>query len=83
MSTLVTNILRKNSAAEHQALATRIATELGVTKASLHYHYPSKAELGQRLIERYEQEFAAALQHDGNGKAQQPRAVNLLRQFHV
>ena len=40
-----------------------IAAELGVTKASLHYHYPSKAELGQRLIERYEQEFAAALEH--------------------
>ena len=39
-----------------------IAAELGVTKASLHYHYPSKAELGQRLIERYEQEFAAALE---------------------
>jgi TetR/AcrR family transcriptional regulator, transcriptional repressor for nem operon len=40
-----------------------IAAELGVTKASLHYHYPSKAELGKRLIERYEQEFAAALEH--------------------
>lgn len=39
-----------------------IAAELGVTKASLHYHYPSKAELGKRLIERYEQEFAAALE---------------------
>jgi TetR/AcrR family transcriptional repressor of nem operon len=38
-----------------------IAAELGVTKASLHYHYPSKAELGQRLIERYERDFAAAL----------------------
>jgi TetR/AcrR family transcriptional regulator, transcriptional repressor for nem operon len=30
-----------------------IASELGVTKASLHYHFPSKAELGLRLIERY------------------------------
>ena len=40
-----------------------IAAELGVTKASLHYHYPSKAKLGQRLIERYEEEFAAALEH--------------------
>jgi hypothetical protein len=29
MSTLVTNILRKNSAAEHQALATRIQQLLG------------------------------------------------------
>ncbi len=39
-----------------------IAAELGVTKASLHYHYPSKADLGKRLIERYEQDFAAALE---------------------
>jgi TetR/AcrR family transcriptional regulator, transcriptional repressor for nem operon len=39
-----------------------IAAELGVTKASLHYHYPSKAELGKRLIERYEQDFAIALE---------------------
>ena len=30
-----------------------IATELGITKASLHYHYPGKAELGQALITRY------------------------------
>jgi TetR/AcrR family transcriptional repressor of nem operon len=29
-----------------------IAAELGVTKASLHYHFPSKAELGDALIAR-------------------------------
>ena len=39
-----------------------IATTLGVTKASLHYHFPAKAELGQRLIERYEKNFLAALE---------------------
>lgn len=38
-----------------------IAAELGVTKASLHYHFPSKAELGRALIERYEAAFGAAL----------------------
>jgi TetR/AcrR family transcriptional repressor of nem operon len=38
-----------------------VAQELGVTKASLHYHFPTKAELGQRLIERYSEAFAAAL----------------------
>jgi TetR/AcrR family transcriptional repressor of nem operon len=38
-----------------------IAVELGVTKASLHYHYPSKAELGCALIERYRSVFAATL----------------------
>jgi TetR/AcrR family transcriptional regulator, transcriptional repressor for nem operon len=38
-----------------------IAAALRVTKASLHYHFASKAELGQRLIARYEQNFLVAL----------------------
>jgi TetR/AcrR family transcriptional regulator, transcriptional repressor for nem operon len=39
-----------------------IATELGITKASLHYHYPGKAELGQALITRYTDRFSDALE---------------------
>lgn len=38
-----------------------IAESLKVTKASLHYHFPAKADLGQRLIERYETNFLVAL----------------------
>ena len=38
-----------------------IAQALKVTKASLHYHYPAKADLGKELIERYERNFLAAL----------------------
>lgn len=38
-----------------------IAAELNVTKASLHYHFASKAELGLALIERYERRFAQLL----------------------
>ncbi|HXN37747.1 MAG TPA: TetR/AcrR family transcriptional regulator [Solirubrobacteraceae bacterium] len=38
-----------------------IAGELGVTKASLHYHFASKAELGEALIERYSVRFTEAL----------------------
>jgi TetR/AcrR family transcriptional repressor of nem operon len=38
-----------------------VATELGITKASLHYHFPGKAELGQALITRYAERFAQAL----------------------
>jgi hypothetical protein len=34
MSTLVTNILRKNSAAEHQALATRLQQLIAAKPAS-------------------------------------------------
>jgi TetR/AcrR family transcriptional repressor of nem operon len=38
-----------------------VAAELGITKASLHYHFPGKAELGQALIARYGERFAQAL----------------------
>ncbi len=38
-----------------------VAAELGITKASLHYHFASKAELGEALIERYSSRFAEAL----------------------
>jgi TetR/AcrR family transcriptional repressor of nem operon len=39
-----------------------IAGELGFTKASLHYHFASKAELGEALIERYSARFTEALE---------------------
>jgi TetR/AcrR family transcriptional repressor of nem operon len=39
-----------------------VAEELKVTKASLHYHFPSKEDLGARLIQRYEQNFLGALE---------------------
>jgi TetR/AcrR family transcriptional regulator, transcriptional repressor for nem operon len=38
-----------------------VAGELGVTKASLHYHFSGKAELGLALITRYAERFAEAL----------------------
>jgi TetR/AcrR family transcriptional regulator, transcriptional repressor for nem operon len=38
-----------------------VAAELAITKASLHYHFPGKAELGRALIARYGERFAAAL----------------------
>jgi TetR/AcrR family transcriptional repressor of nem operon len=38
-----------------------IAAQLNVTKASLHYHFPSKAELGRALVARYRSVFSAAL----------------------
>jgi len=40
-----------------------IAAVLHVTKATLHYHFPTKAQLGQRLIERYHTAFVAALDY--------------------
>lgn len=38
-----------------------VASELSMTKASLHYHFPGKAELGEALITRYARRFAEAL----------------------
>lgn len=39
-----------------------VAGALNVTKASLHYHFATKAELGNCLIERYRTSFLAALE---------------------
>jgi TetR/AcrR family transcriptional repressor of nem operon len=39
-----------------------IAQQLGVTRASLHYHFPTKAELGRALIARYRERFAGELE---------------------
>ncbi len=50
-----------------------IAAELGITKASLHYHFSGKAELGQALIARYAQRFALALEEiDSNAATSAP-----------
>jgi TetR/AcrR family transcriptional repressor of nem operon len=47
-----------------------VANELGITKAALHYHFASKAELGDALIERYSERFFDALERaDADGRA--------------
>ena len=38
-----------------------IATELGISKAALHYHFAGKADLGEALIGRYADRFGQAL----------------------
>jgi len=46
-----------------------VANELGITKAALHYHFASKAELGDALIERYSERFFDALERaDADGR---------------
>ncbi|HEV8064125.1 MAG TPA: TetR/AcrR family transcriptional regulator, partial [Acidimicrobiales bacterium] len=39
-----------------------VASEIGITKAALHYHFGGKAELGEALIDRYALRFGAALE---------------------
>src|SRR5579862_8229081 len=38
-----------------------VAAELGITTASLHYHFPGKAALGEALISRYAARFGDAV----------------------
>ncbi len=38
-----------------------IAAEVGITTASLHYHFPTKADLGKALVARYAKNFQAAI----------------------
>src|ERR1700741_4022025 len=46
-----------------------------VTKASLHYHFPSKAELRARLIEPYERNFLSALEAIDAGTKDAPQKL--------
>lgn len=38
-----------------------ISDALGIRKASIHYHFPSKADLGRAVVDRYAARFDAAL----------------------
>lgn len=38
-----------------------VASELGITRAALHYHFPEKSELGESLISRYAGRFLEML----------------------
>jgi TetR/AcrR family transcriptional repressor of nem operon len=55
-----------------------VADELGITKASLHYHFPSKAQLGEALIARYAERFADALDQIDGGE---PYALDRLTAY--
>jgi len=46
-----------------------VSGELGLTNAALHYHFPSKSDLGEALITRYAVRFVAALAEIDNSLA--------------
>ncbi|MCS7006060.1 MAG: TetR/AcrR family transcriptional regulator [Thermoleophilia bacterium] len=50
-----------------------VAAEVGVTKATLHYHFAGKRELGTALIDRYSARFVGRMSHidDARGDARQ------------
>ena len=39
-----------------------IAKQIGVSKASLHHHFPAKSDLGLQLVKRFKAMFAGALE---------------------
>ena len=49
-----------------------IAVKLGITKAALHYHFASKADLGEALIGRYAARFSEALAEIDAGPSPAP-----------
>jgi TetR/AcrR family transcriptional repressor of nem operon len=53
-----------------------VASELGITKASLHYHFATKTELGQALIDRYSERFSAALEAIESGVSDAPARLD-------
>ena len=56
-----------------------IATRIGIRTASIHYYYPTKADLATALLERVRGDFDAALQHFDESLPDQP--VERLRRF--
>jgi len=52
-----------------------IAEALGIRKASIHYHFPSKTDLGVAVIDRYIERFDTALVGIANDRAQPSMAM--------
>jgi TetR/AcrR family transcriptional regulator, transcriptional repressor for nem operon len=52
-----------------------VAGEVGITTASLHYHFPGKAQLGEALITRYAQRFGEALEYLQDNEPDAPRKL--------
>ena len=60
-----------------------IASELGITKAALHYHFAGKAALGESLITRYASRFREALASIDAGTRRRPRSSRSTARFTV
>ncbi len=64
-----------------------IAEPMGIKNAAVHYHFPSKAELGVAVIERYRDKLrrgsAEFLEHGGDALAQLEGYLRWLRREYV
>jgi len=52
-----------------------IADSLGIRKASIHYHFPSKTDLGIAVVDRYVARFGAALSAIAEDQSQSSMAM--------
>jgi len=52
-----------------------ISDALGIRKASIHYHFESKAELGVAVVDRYTERFGTALANIASNKASSSMAM--------
>lgn len=55
-----------------------LAAAIGVKSASIHYHFPSKADLGVALVRRYRRRFEEAF---GEAESRHGSAANRLKSF--
>ena len=53
-----------------------VASELSLRKASIHYHFPSKADLGEAIMARYASRFLAALEEIDARVAEAPARLS-------
>lgn len=62
-STILDIAERRMRQAGYNAVSYRdIASEIGIKSASLHYHFPKKEDLGVALVQRYAENFFAAVE---------------------
>jgi TetR/AcrR family transcriptional repressor of nem operon len=55
-----------------------LSVELGIRKASIHHHFPTKAELGRRLMSRYRDTFLGVLAAIDR---ESPRSADKLKRY--
>jgi TetR/AcrR family transcriptional repressor of nem operon len=60
-----------------------VASELGITRAALHYHFAEKADLGAALIERYTTRFTTQLDALDTGDAGAPAKLERYVQLYL
>lgn len=49
-----------------------LAARVGIRSASIHHHFPAKADLGRALVARYRERFSDALRRIGAGSGDAP-----------